>query len=47
MNFTAIDFETATKERTSVCSLGLCVVENNKVTERKEILVKPDPFEFR
>lgn len=46
MNFTAIDFETATKERTSVCSLGLCVVENNKVTERKEILVKPDPFEF-
>lgn len=46
MNFTAIDFETATSDFTSVCSLGLCVVEDNEVVERKEILVKPEPFEF-
>lgn len=46
MNFTAIDFETASKERTSVCSLGWCVVENNIITERREILIKPDPFDF-
>ncbi len=46
MDFTAIDFETASSEYTSVCSLGLCVVENDRITERKEILVRPDPFEF-
>lgn len=46
MDFTAIDFETASKGRTSVCSLGWCVVENNEITERHEILIKPDPFEF-
>ena len=46
MDFVAIDFETATSQRTSVCSLGICVVEDNKVKEVKEILVKPVPFEF-
>ena len=46
MDFVAIDFETATSSYTSVCSLGICVVENNKITDRKEILIKPDPFEF-
>lgn len=46
MDFVAIDFETATSKYTSVCSLGICVVENNLVTERKEILIKPEPFEF-
>lgn len=46
MDFTAIDFETASKGKTSACSLGWCVVENNEITERHEILIKPDPFEF-
>ena len=46
MDFVAIDFETATSCFTSVCSLGICVVEDNIITERKEILIKPDPFEF-
>ena len=46
MDFVAIDFETATSNYTSVCSLGICVVENNKITDRKEILIKPEPFEF-
>lgn len=46
MDFVAIDFETATSKFTSVCSLGICVVENNTILKRKEILIKPDPFEF-
>lgn len=46
MNFTAIDFETASSEFTSVCSLGWCVVENNEIIRREEILVRPEPFEF-
>lgn len=46
MNFVAIDFETATSKPTSVCSLGICEVKNNKITVNKEILIKPVPFEF-
>ncbi len=46
MNFIAIDFETATSSVNSICSMGICTVENNKVIETKEILIKPDPFEF-
>ena len=46
MDFTAIDFETSSKERTSICSLGWCVVKDNEIVEQNEILIKPDPFEF-
>ena len=46
MDFVAIDFETATSKWTSACSMGICVVEDNKVKEVKEILIKPVPFEF-
>jgi DNA polymerase-3 subunit epsilon len=46
MNFTAIDFETATSKYTSICSMGICVVENNEVVERKGIYIRPTPFEF-
>lgn len=46
MDFTAIDFETSSSKRTSVCSLGWCVAEKGIITERREILIKPDPFEF-
>lgn len=46
LDFTAIDFETATSCYTSACSLGWCVVENNEVVARREVLIKPDPFEF-
>lgn len=46
MDFVAIDFETATSQRTSICSMGICVVENNEVKEVREFLVKPVPFEF-
>lgn len=46
MDFVAIDFETATSAPNSICSMGLCVVRDNIVAETKEILIKPDPFEF-
>lgn len=46
MDFVAIDFETATSKYTSICSMGICVVENSIIADRKEILIKPVPFEF-
>lgn len=46
MNFVAIDFETATSAWTSICSMGICVVENSRIKERRELLVRPTPFEF-
>lgn len=46
VDFTAIDFETSSKGMTSVCSLGWCVVQDGLISERHEILIKPDPFEF-
>ncbi len=46
VDFTAIDFENSSKGATSVCSLGWCVVEDGLITERHEILIKPDPFDF-
>ena len=46
MDFVAIDFETATSSWTSICSMGICVVENNKIKETKGMLFKPVPFEF-
>lgn len=47
MNFTAIDFETATSHGNSICSMGICVIENNRIVETKEILIRPEPFEFQ
>ena len=46
MDFVAIDFETATSSFTSLCSMGICVVENNRIVERKGIYIHPEPFEF-
>ena len=46
MDFVAIDFETATSKFTSACSLGFCVVEDNKIVKRQEIYIRPVPFEF-
>lgn len=41
MNFVAIDFETANEKRNSACSLGIIVVRNNKIIEKKYYLIKP------
>lgn len=42
LNFIAIDFETATGRRASVCEAGICVVKDGKVTETRSWLVRPE-----
>ncbi|WP_430612075.1 3'-5' exonuclease [Flavobacterium sp. JP2137] len=42
-DFVAIDFETANAKRSSICSLGLVIVENNIITDRIYSLIKPVP----
>ncbi len=42
LNFIAIDFETATGKRASICEAGICVVRNGKVVETKSWLVRPE-----
>jgi DNA polymerase-3 subunit epsilon len=39
--FTAIDFETATGYRNSICQVGLVRVENGIITQEVNILVQP------
>lgn len=46
MDFVAIDFETANSNRTSICSMGLAFVENGRIVNDMEYLIKPYPFEF-
>lgn len=46
MNFVAIDFETANEKRNSACSVGITVVENNKIIEEKYWLIKPYELRF-
>lgn len=41
MNFIAIDFETANGSRNSACSLGIAVVENGAIVERRYSLINP------
>jgi len=42
LNFIAIDFETATCKRASICEAGICVVKDGKVVETKSWLVRPE-----
>ncbi|KHF39454.1 3'-5' exonuclease [Halalkalibacter okhensis] len=46
MDFVAIDFETANTNRSSVCSIGLVVVKNGKVTDEYYQLIKPNDMYF-
>lgn len=41
LNFIAIDFETATASRASVCEAGICVVRDGKVAGTHSWLVRP------
>lgn len=41
LNFTAIDFETATFDRSSICEIGIAVVRDSSIVEKKSWLVKP------
>jgi len=43
MNFTALDFETANSHSTSICAVGLAVVENGKLVKTISKLIKPIP----
>lgn len=42
-NFVAIDFETANQKRSSVCSVGIVVVENHVVVDKYYSLIHPTP----
>ncbi len=42
INFIAIDFETATAKRSSICEAGICVAKGGKVVETKSWLVHPE-----
>jgi len=44
-DFIALDFETASTENHSACSLGLAFVKNSKVVDQKYYLIKP-PCKF-
>lgn len=46
MNFIAIDFETANTYRSSICSIGVAIVENGKLVGSHHILVKPSPNHY-
>ncbi len=41
INFIAIDFETATARRASVCEAGICVVRDAEIVETRSWLVRP------
>lgn len=41
MNFTSIDFETANSERNSACSVAVVVIENGRMTDGYDTLIKP------
>lgn len=42
LDFIAIDFETATGKRASICEAGICVVKDGKVVGTKSWLVRPE-----
>ena len=42
-NFAAIDFETANKRRTSVCSVGVVVVRDGEIVDTFYSLIQPEP----
>lgn len=42
-DFAAIDFETANGSRTSVCSVGVVIVENGEITDSYYHLIRPIP----
>ena len=41
LNFIAIDFETATFRRDSICEAGICVVRDGEIVETRSWLVRP------
>lgn len=46
MNFVAIDFETANSKRSSACAMGIVVVKDSKIVEKKSWLIRPKELRF-
>ncbi len=46
MNFTAIDFETATGKRSSACAVGIVTVENGTIIDTYHSLIQPPGNEY-
>ncbi len=46
MNFTAIDFETATGRRHSACAVGIVTVENGEIVDQYSTLIRPPNNEY-
>lgn len=46
MSFVVIDFETANEKRSSACSIGYAIVEDNSIVETGHEFIKPEPFYF-
>lgn len=46
MNYVAIDFETASRERASACSLAAVTVENGKIVKSAYALIRPPVLKF-
>lgn len=42
LDLIAIDFETATGKRASICEAGICVVKDGKIVETRSWLVRPE-----
>jgi DNA polymerase-3 subunit epsilon len=42
-NFVAIDFETANSNRSSICQIGIVIVEDGNVVYENDWLVQPNP----
>lgn len=45
-SFVAFDVETATFERSSICEIGIAIVKNGEVAERKSWLIQPPHNEY-
>lgn len=46
-NFAAIDFETANEQRSSVCALGVVIVENGEISDKYYRLIQPEPNYYK
>ena len=42
LDFIALDFETATARRSSICEAGICIVKDGKIVDTKSWLVQPE-----
>lgn len=47
INFIAIDFETATSKRASICEVGICVVRHGEIAETRSWLVRPEDNRYQ